>query len=429
MATSSYPFDGQATTESQFSQLFRELQDSGVCASADSLDLKVSADGSGMKVFVQPGFHLVRGHAFLSTAVEVLTVAAADTTARTDRVILRLNPTTNGITLVVLKGAAGGTAPALTQTDTDIFEVSLGLVAVGANVTNIAATAVTDDRRFAGTRVGTWSTATRPATPRLGKLGYNSTTAKWEFWSGTAWADLAPIVSWTSVTNKPATFPPSTHTHVIDYNDVTNKPTSFTPSTHTHSWNVLTDKPTQFPPSSHQHSFWSLSEIPNEYTPATHYHSQYLEWWGTINRANGSDRPHSYTPAGSGWYAVWVDGNHNFCRNTSSIKFKKNVRDYSVDPAKVLALQPRVYDRKDTEEDGVVTPGQKDEYGLIAEEVDQLVPEIVIRKDGEIDSVRYDLLGLALLDVAKNQQARIERLEAAVYHLAGVVAELAGGAR
>jgi hypothetical protein len=399
--------------------MFRELQDSGVCASADSLDLKVSADGSGMKVSVQPGFHLVRGHAFLSTAVEVLTIAAADTATRIDRVILRLDPTANGITLAVLKGSPGAGAPAMTQTTTDIYEVSLGLVTVGASVTNIAASAVADDRRFVGTRIGTWTTDSRPATPRLGRLGLNRTTSKWEFWDGTAWADLAPVVSWTSITDKPATFPPAPHTHVIDYNDVVNKPLTFAPVPHQHSWNSLADRPTEFPPSSHTHAWSAVTSKPSTFPPDTHYHGQYLDSNGTIRRSNGSDRPHSYGPAGSGYYAVWVDGNHDFCRNTSSIKYKKNVRDYAIDPAKVLALQPRVYDRKDTERDGIVTPGQINEYGLIAEEVDLHVPEIVVRMDGEIDTVRYDLLGLALLDVVKDQQARIERLERLVEQLAG----------
>jgi len=418
IATSSYPFDGQATTETDFSRLFRELQDSGVAGSATGLDLKVSADASGMKVSVQPGFAIVRGHAFLSTAIEVLPVATADAAARTDRVVLRLNPAANTITLAVLKGTPGGSAPVLTQTDTDLFEISLGLVAVGASVTNIALSAVTDDRSFLGTRVGTWTTATRPVGARVGRLGLNRTTSKWEYWDGTNWVDLAPVVSWTSVTNKPATFPPSTHTHTVDYNDVVNKPLTFAPSAHSHSWTSITDKPSEFPPSSHAHSFWSLTDLPSKYTPADHWHGQYLEWWGTINRANGSDRPHSYTPSGSNWYAVWVDGDHNFCRNTSSIRFKENVRDISIPPDAVLALRPRLYDRKPTvNDDGQEIAGRQDEFGLIAEEVVQTLPEIVSYLDGQIDSVRYDLLGVALLPVVQDQHTRIQNLEKQIAQL------------
>lgn len=123
MAQSSYPFDSQVVTEGQFSRFFRELQDSGVAASPDALDLTVSADGSGMTVKVQPGFAVVRGCAYFSTAVEVLTIAASESAARTDRVVLRLDPAENSIVLAVLKGVAGGSALDPTQTDTDVYEL------------------------------------------------------------------------------------------------------------------------------------------------------------------------------------------------------------------------------------------------------------------------------------------------------------------
>lgn len=37
----------------------------------------------------------------------------------------------------------------------------------------------------------TWTTATRPATPYNGLLGYNSDLSQWEFWNGAAWVQLA----------------------------------------------------------------------------------------------------------------------------------------------------------------------------------------------------------------------------------------------
>lgn len=129
----------------------------------------------------------------------------------------------------------------------------------------------------------------------------------------------------------------------------------------------------------------------------------------TVARADGSDRPHSFTPAGSGWYAVWVDGNHNFCRNTSSQRYKENIEDYAIDPADVLALQPRIYDRK-----GDDTPNG--EVGLIAEEVHEHLPWLVTwhseeDEEPQIDGVRYDLLGVALIPVVQAQAARITSLE------------------
>ena len=193
MTQTSYPFDGQATTETQFSQFFKEFVESGVAASADSLALNVSADSGGMRVFVQPGFAIVRGFAYNSTAVEQLTVTAANVQARVDRVVLRLDPTVNSVVLAVKPGTPGSsTPPALTQTDTAIYELPLALIAVGSSVSVIAPGNLTDERVFSDQGVSNWSTSTRPSAPRVGKVGYNRTTGEYEFWNGSAYAQMVP---------------------------------------------------------------------------------------------------------------------------------------------------------------------------------------------------------------------------------------------
>ncbi|MGW1258449.1 tail fiber domain-containing protein [Streptomyces sp. NPDC002513] len=407
MAKNSYPFDGQATTESQYSRLFREFQDSGVVGTADGLDLKVYADGSGMKVFVQPGFAILRGHAFFSTAVETLNIDAADSAERRDRVVLRLDPTANSINLAVLKGVAGGDAINVTQTDTDIYELSLALIRVSPGTTNIAADAVIEARRYSGSRVGTWTTNTRPTTPRVAQLGLNRNTKAWEYWDGSSWADLAPMVTWSSISGRPAAFAPAAHSH--DWADVAGKPGTFPPSSHTHDWGSISGKPSTFAPATHSHSWSSITSKPSTFPPSSHSHGSYLEAGDTIAWANGSKQPHSRGVSGSGtYYAVWVRGDGGFCRNTSSIKFKENVRDHEIAPDDVLALRPVVYDRKP--ENG--QPGQKNEVGLIAEEVEKTLPWLVNYLGGEVDGLRYDLLGVALLSVVQDQEARIKALEA-----------------
>ncbi|MFC4089361.1 hypothetical protein [Micromonospora sp. GCM10011541] len=192
MAISAYPFDNQDTTEIQYSDLFRELQDSGVADSISGSGFQVSGDPGGMNAFVQPGFAIVRGHAVSSTAIESVPIAPAGTAQRIDRVILRLDPVANSIGLVVLQGVPNATAPALTQTATGVFEESLGVVTVGANVGSIAPDKVKDDRRFVGSRVRAWSTDTRPTGPRKSQLGLNVTTGRWEYYTGSGWADLIP---------------------------------------------------------------------------------------------------------------------------------------------------------------------------------------------------------------------------------------------
>jgi hypothetical protein len=419
VAITSYPFDSQAVTETDYSRLFREFQSTGVADSVGGTGLSVYADGTGMTVKVNSGFAIVRGHAIYSTAIEPLTVTASNTTARVDRVVLKLDPATNSITLVVKPGTAGSsTPPALTQTDTGIYELSLATVAVGANVTSISAASVTGDRQFVGNTVGGWTTATRPSSPRTGRLGYNTTTATWEFWSGSAWTNITQAIDWTTLTNKPATFAPAAHTHL--WADITDKPTTFTPATHSHTWDSVTGKPTTFTPATHSHTWSSITSKPSTFAPSSHSHSSYLESGDTISWANGSKRVHADSVSGSGtYYAVWVQGDGTFARNTSSIKFKENVRDFAINPDDVLKLRPVIYDRKDrVDDEGTVREGRKDEVGLIAEETEKAgFGWLVNYLDGEVDGLRYDLLGVALVPVVQRQAQQVADLEARLARL------------
>ena len=53
------------------------------------------------------------------------------------------------------------------------------------------------------------------------------------------------------------------------------------------------------------------------------------------------------------------------------------------------------------------------QYGLIAEEVDEVYPELVIRDTaGKIQGVRYDELAPMLLNRVQQQSARLERQDA-----------------
>ena len=58
--------------------------------------------------------------------------------------------------------------------------------------------------------------------------------------------------AWADITDKPATFPPDTHTHA--WASVTDKPATFPPEAHTHTWSSVTGKPTTFSPAAHTHA-------------------------------------------------------------------------------------------------------------------------------------------------------------------------------
>ncbi|WP_241087526.1 phage tail-collar fiber domain-containing protein [Candidatus Vondammii sp. HM_W22] len=76
--------------------------------------------------------------------------------------------------------------------------------------------------------------------------------------------------SWKQISNKPATFPPSSHSNSWD--QTTGKPATFPPGSHSHSWNQTTGKPSTFPPSSHDHSWGQITGKPSTFPPAAHSH-------------------------------------------------------------------------------------------------------------------------------------------------------------
>lgn len=194
MTITSYPFDSQDTTESQYTLLFRELQDSGVVDTYGGTAFAPSADGSGMTVKLQPGFAIVRGHAVNSDALYTVNIDPATSQQRIDVVVLRLDPTANTILPAVVKGTpatSGPPVPALTQSATAVYELPIAQVQVDANATQISNGKVTDLRRYVSGHVGVWATGTRPSSPRMYALGFNITVGTFEFYDGTTWIALS----------------------------------------------------------------------------------------------------------------------------------------------------------------------------------------------------------------------------------------------
>lgn len=192
MAQNSWPFEDQNTTEVQYSDLFRRIQNSGVAGDPSGSELKPFGDSSGMVVKVPAGFAIVRGHAYFSNATETLAVTSSAANPRIDLVVLELNPTGNETILKMVDGtpAVSPVAPNLTQTTDGIFQMALATVTVPANATTIAAGNVVETRSFLGTQFGRWTGTTRPTSPILGTAGLNTTTGQPEFWNGTAWVSF-----------------------------------------------------------------------------------------------------------------------------------------------------------------------------------------------------------------------------------------------
>ena len=98
----------------------------------------------------------------------------------------------------------------------------------------------------------------------------------------------------------------------------------------------------------------------------------------------------------------------------SDRRLKENIRSY-IAPKELLGLAPRLYNY-------ISKPGQT-ELGLIAQEVEELVPELV-RESGGLKSLQYDRLGVLLLPLVKEQEERIDTLETEVGELKELVTML-----
>ena len=107
-------------------------------------------------------------------------------------------------------------------------------------------------------------------------------------------------------------------------------------------------------------------------------------------------------PVGPGTNVV-ASTNGTLLRANSSRRYKTNIRALPSDAAAVLMLRPVGFDWRSTGESDV---------GLIAEEVAEVLPELVVRDStGRPEAVHYDKVTVYLLEVVKKQQKRLAVLE------------------
>lgn len=103
---------------------------------------------------------------------------------------------------------------------------------------------------------------------------------------------------------------------------------------------------------------------------------------------------------------VIIDNNGQLGTVVSSRKFKENIKDMGEMSHNVLHLRPVTFDLRDR-------PSVPQQWGLIAEEVDEIFPDLVSRDDqGHPHSVRYHDMPVLLLNELKNQIKRADLLEA-----------------
>src|SRR5205823_14042538 len=98
--------------------------------------------------------------------------------------------------------------------------------------------------------------------------------------------------------------------------------------------------------------------------------------------------------ASNGGTAVYVDASNKLGTLTSSKRFKEEIKPMDKASETLFALKPVCFRYKKE-----IDPAGTSQLGLVAEEVEKVNPDLVVRdKEGKPDSVRYDQVNAMLLN-------------------------------
>ena len=111
-----------------------------------------------------------------------------------------------------------------------------------------------------------------------------------------------------------------------------------------------------------------------------------------------------YGVTSSGGVEVFINSSGQLGTVQSSRRYKEDIQDMADASSGLLRLRPVTFRYKKPDGDG----SQPIQYGLIAEEVAEVYPDLVARSaDGQIETVKYHLLGPMLLNELQKQNATI----------------------
>jgi hypothetical protein len=118
--------------------------------------------------------------------------------------------------------------------------------------------------------------------------------------------------------------------------------------------------------------------------------------------------------SGSG-IPVIVNSGGRLGTTTSSVRVKEDVRDIGAESDGLMSLRPVAFKYKASHEPGGLT-----QYGLLAEEMAEVYPELVVYDDeGRPQAIRSQLLDPLLLNEIQKQRREIEDLKARLEKLEG----------
>ena len=104
---------------------------------------------------------------------------------------------------------------------------------------------------------------------------------------------------------------------------------------------------------------------------------------------------------------------------TSSRRFKEDIKPMSETSEALFALKPVTFRYKKE-----IDPKGLAQFGLVAEEVDKVDPDLVVRdKEGKVNTVRYDQINAMLLNEFLKEHKKVETQQATIAEVKSKTAE------
>jgi hypothetical protein len=119
--------------------------------------------------------------------------------------------------------------------------------------------------------------------------------------------------------------------------------------------------------------------------------------------------------------AVFVNSTGKLGTTTSSRRFKEGIKPMERTSEALFGLKPVTFNYKKE-----IDPAGISQFGLVAEEVEKVNPDLVVRdNEGKPYSVRYDQVNAMLLNEFLKEHKKVEKLEATVADLAAQLDKVA----
>jgi trimeric autotransporter adhesin len=115
---------------------------------------------------------------------------------------------------------------------------------------------------------------------------------------------------------------------------------------------------------------------------------------------------------------VLINSDNKLGTTTSSARFKEEIKPMNQASEALFALKPVTFRYKD------IHPARIQQFGLVAEEVEKVNPDLVVRdKEGTAYSVRYDQVNAMLLNEFLKEHRKVEEQQATITELKATVTQ------